>query len=189
MHGPGHVFVVHGSLTDLVCDLALIPTAWDMYVEDYWERYCPEQPGGPTEAEVAESRVALERGDRVGALVPAQPTRPAFRYVDVGRNRGKPLEGDRKTQELRWLDESVRTALAHVRDDVAAGRLAGARERPLVAVPAFGPGEGGFKDVRGEVARTLQSGARRPRATAGPTSSSCASTARTSPSSRASGRT
>lgn len=155
MQAPGHVFVVQGSLTELVCDMALIPTAWDMYVEPYWRQYCPRQTGGPSEAELAPSRIALAGGDRVGAFVPATKTRAAIRYVDVGIGRRPVLEGELKLAAVRWLDEGVASALARVREDVHAGRLTRGRERPLVAVPALGTGEGGFDTVRGEVTRSL----------------------------------
>lgn len=155
MTGPGHVFVLHGSLTALVCDLALIPTASDMYVEAYWERYCPRVPGGPTEEEVAAARRSLATGSRVGDLVPATRERPAFRYVDVGLGRGRRMEGAYREAAVQWLDDGVGLALTQVTEDVREGRLRATRERPLVAIPALGTGEGGFDAVRGEVTRNL----------------------------------
>src|SRR4051794_31716982 len=98
MPSPGHVFVVHGSLTELVCDLALIPTARDMFVEPYWRQYCAGQPGGPSEIELASSRAALASGRRVGELVPATAKRAAFRYVDVGIGRGTLRDGSRTAE-------------------------------------------------------------------------------------------
>ena len=153
VHKPGHVFVLHASLTDLACDLALIPTARDMYVEPYWGRYRPG-PSGPSDQDVGPARATLARDGRVGDLVPACEGRPAFRYVDVGLG-SRPMEGSYRDWALRWLDEGVAAALAAVHDDVGARRLDADRERPLVAVPALGTGYGGFDAVRGEVTAQL----------------------------------
>lgn len=155
MPGPGHVFVVHGSLPHLVCDVALIPTAGDAWVESTWRRYCPREPGGPPDDLLDATRAAFVAGHRVGPLAPADGGRPAFRYVDVGIGHGHDFERDSERRALTWLDEGVTEALAAVSADVDAGALRGRRERPLVALPAFGTGQGGFGTVRGEVSETL----------------------------------
>lgn len=153
MADPGHVFVVHGSLPDLVCDLALIPTDSSVSVRRRWGRYSPRLPEGPSAADVATTRQAFATGARVGPLIRV-PGRPPFRYVDVGRHGLDDLEGEHLQDELRWLDRGVEEALAAAVADMEAGLPAG-RERPLVALPAFGTGGGGFDAVRGTVARSL----------------------------------
>jgi hypothetical protein len=152
MTGPGHVFVVHGSLPDLVCDLALIPTDTRLAIRSGWGRYSTRHPDGPTAADVAATRQAFASGARIGPQL-RLPDRPPFRYVDVGRRGGGQLEGEHLQAELDWLDHGVEQALAAALQD-SAGLNAG-RERPLVGLPAFGTAGGGFDRVRGTVAASL----------------------------------
>lgn len=152
MTGPGHVFVVHGSLPHLVCDLVLIPTDAGVHVEPGWGRYSTSHQNGPTAADLAPTRQAFAADARVGPQI-RLAGRPPFRYVDVGRRGGGLLEGEHLQAELDWLDAGIEQALAAAESDSAG--LRGRRDRPLVALPAFGTGGGGFDEVRGTVARSL----------------------------------
>lgn len=153
MDNSGHVFVVQGSLPDVVCDLALIPTDSRLSVRETWGRFSPRSPDGPRADEVAASRMALSRGLRVGELIQS-PSRPAFRYVDVGLPNSGRLEGKDLERAVVWLEEGITKALRLITEDVKAG-LSSTRERPLVSLPALGTAGGGFGAVRGRVARQL----------------------------------
>jgi hypothetical protein len=152
MTSPGHVFVVQGSLTNMVCDLALIPTDRSLSVRTTWGRYSPRNPDGPGISDVAATKAAFAARARVGELL-RLPPRPPFRYVDVGRGGGL-LEGQNLDRELRWLEEGLEQALTLSAQDAVAG-LGSRRERPLVAVPAFGTDGGGFDQVRGTATSLL----------------------------------
>jgi hypothetical protein len=152
MTSPGHVFVVHGSLTNMVCDLALIPTDRSLSVRTTWGRYSPRNKDGPGVSDVAATKAAFAAGARVGELL-RLPPRPPFRYVDVGRGGGL-LEGQNRDRELRWLEEGLEQALTLSAQDAVAG-LGSRRERPLVALPVFGTDGGGFDKVRGKATASL----------------------------------
>lgn len=103
-------------------------------------------------SDVAVTKAALAAGARVGELL-RLPPRPPFRYVDVGRGGGL-LEGQNLDRELRWLEEGLEQALTLSAQDAVAG-LGSRRERPLVALPAFGTDGGGFDQVRGRATGLL----------------------------------
>jgi NAD-dependent SIR2 family protein deacetylase len=130
----GHTFVVQGDLTRLACDLVLIPTDITGGVtRDFKGLGHPLPPGWSSDHA------------RVTDHVPG----PGFgdcrlrRWVDVG---SVPFLAD-----VEWLLEGVRQALDAAGRSVNCQTPLNGRACPLVAMPLFGTGAGGFDAVRGAV--------------------------------------
>jgi len=135
MPEPGHVFVVHADLTKLACDYYLIPTDAGLDVGRHWRgRFGSPRSDLPV-AKVSETdRVTNARTLHDGARV---------RWVDTGYVHDASLE---------WLEDGVRQALSEVEADLrdaTGGR--NRRARPLVGMPVFGTGAGGYDGIRGDV--------------------------------------
>lgn len=132
---PGHVFVVHADLTKLACDVYLVPTDVHLWVTGHWHAFgTPLSQNPPGWA---------NDGRRVTDLAPAHDGEALVGWVNTGSLPDR--------DPVDWLTEGVRQAL-----DEAGKRLAGrtprhGRVRPLVGLPVFGIGEGGFGGKRGEV--------------------------------------
>ena len=125
---PGRVHVVHGDLTALDCDVAVVPTDALVRVEESWRGLVTQD----------EARAGVPAGWRGG---------PGARSVGIGRRDGDgPLrvllevakEGSRP---VRWYLDGVREALAGA--DGSACRPAPRRRRALVGLPLVGTGLGG----------------------------------------------
>ena len=125
----GHVFVAHGDLRTLACDGVLVPTDHRSHVRTYWGRWTSPGAG----AVVSHKRIS-ERQEIGGQVV---------RYVHVGS-----VESPAK---IPWLAEGVRQALTAAAGDVTAGGSTpqNRRVRPLIGMPVFGVGGGGFDRQRG----------------------------------------
>ena len=131
------MFVIHGDLLELACDAVLVPTDEWMVVEGYWKRW-----------KLDENRLKAlkKKGFRVTGPVVIRGQR--IRYVDVGR--------DPETADLTWLQVGIRAALREVVKDCKRDPSAlHKRERPLVAMPLLGVGEGGYNEKRGEALSIL----------------------------------
>jgi NAD-dependent SIR2 family protein deacetylase len=136
-NGKGHLFVIHGNLLELACDAVLVPSDVVMKVEDYWERWKLDRqtlrslwkPGGRV------SEATVVDGQRV-------------RYLDIG---SVPSLAD-----LDWLRDGIKAGLAAaVKDFEANPEALHNRERPLLAMPLVGVGQGGFNEKRGEALAML----------------------------------
>ena len=138
MPEDGHVFVVHADLTKLACDYYLIPTDASLDVGRHWRGKFGSPRSDLPVAKVSETdRVTNARTLHDGARV---------RWVDTG---GVP---DARSERMGWLEDGVRQALSDVEADlrdVTGGR--NRRARPLVGMPVFGTGAGGYDGIRGEV--------------------------------------
>jgi len=134
----GHVFVVHADLTKLACDYYLIPTDASLDVGRHWRGKFGSPRSDLPVAKVSDTdRVTNARTLHDGARV---------RWVDTGS------VPDARSEPLGWLEDGVRQAFSEVDADlrdVAGGR--NRRARPLVGMPVFGTGAGGYDGIRGEV--------------------------------------
>lgn len=135
MNAPPHTFVVQGDLTKLACDLLLVPTDAYLWVAEGFRRL-----GTPV--------MPLDWGDvgvRVsGSFHERDAEKPRLmRWVNTGSTPGQ--------ANVEWLREGVRQALDAAAADVGGGGpFRNGRVRPLVGLPAFGTGTGGFAGIRGE---------------------------------------
>jgi hypothetical protein len=121
------VFVAHGDLTRLACDGVLVPTDFRLKVRDDWGRWVPNNK------EIIWCDRVTERRRIKGQWV---------RYVDVGSAES--------VAEVAWLVEGVRQALTAATGDFDVqerGRYG--RARPLIGMPVFGTGGGGYNPQRG----------------------------------------
>ena len=132
---PPHTFVVQGDLTKLACDLLLIPT--DMFLgvtAGFRQLGTPVAPAGWGDDDVRVTGANPERGVENARLV---------RWVNAGSTPSR--------ANVEWLREGVRQALDFAAENVSgSGPFHNGRVRPLVGLPAFGTGAGGFGGIRGE---------------------------------------
>jgi hypothetical protein len=128
-------FVVQGDLTRLACDVVLLPTDAGLYVTGHWADFArPSPPDGWG-----------NNGVRVTNAVADTRRDPArlVRWVNTG---SLPWQRD-----FGWLLAGVRQALEAASDTVAGRSPLNGRACPLVGLPLFGTGAGGYDAVRGEV--------------------------------------
>jgi|tagenome__1003787_1003787.scaffolds.fasta_scaffold20967491_3 hypothetical protein len=128
----GHVFVVHGRIESVVHDVAIVPTASNFHVRDYWKPILGEDSGRWRPRGWPRDEYAKARG------------RDDVWFVNVGGRRSAGVE------------VIVERSLAALRE-IAAARPQPSRNRikPLVAVPVFGIAGGGLDKKRGDVVRRL----------------------------------
>ena len=130
-------FVAQADLTKLACDIVLVPTDAGLYVTESWRGLGP-----PPEAPAGWG----DRGVRVTEAVPERENTPPrlVRWVNTGNI---PARAD----DVDWLMQGVRQALDAAAQSVRGQEPANKRARPLVGLPLFGIGAGGYGAVRGEV--------------------------------------
>jgi hypothetical protein len=134
MNAVGHTFVVQGDLTRLGCDLILIPTdIGGSVTRGFSDLGYPLPPGWSSDhARVTDPVLEHGAGDR-----------RLMRWVNVG---SVPSLAD-----VQWLLEGVQQALDAAGQSLDGRTPRNGRARPLVGMPLFGTGAGGFDAVRGEV--------------------------------------
>ena len=135
MNAGAHTFVVQADLTKLACDLVLLPTDLGLDVRKHWTILGqPRRPSCWSNSGVRVTDAIPERGSEHGRLA---------RWVNTGSIPS--------LAKVEWLLEGVRQALDGAGASVRAKPPLNARARPLVGLPLFGTGAGGFDAVRGEV--------------------------------------
>lgn len=135
MDAGAHTFVVQAHLTKLSCDLVLIPTDLGLDVGKHWaDLGQPRRPSGWSNSGVRVTDAVPVRGSGHDRLA---------RWVNTGSTPSQ--------AKVEWLLEGVRQALDAAGASVRARPPLNARARPLVGLPLFGTGAGGFDAVRGEV--------------------------------------
>ena len=130
----GHVFVVHGDLTQLACDEVIVPTGPGFEVGAHWHALVPTRP----------TEDALDQVGRSGAS-------PRWARLRTGEGVWLLETGSGDRREASWYAEGVRGVLAAIgtqRERSAARR---GRARHLVALPLIGVGRGGADSRRGDV--------------------------------------
>jgi hypothetical protein len=133
---PGRVHVVHGDLTALDCDVAVVPTDALVRVEDSWHDLVTQE----------EARAAVPEGWRGGS---GARTVGIGRRDDDGPDRVLVEVATEGSRPVGWYVDGVREAL-----ELAAGsgcRPAARRRRPLVGLPLVGTGLGGSGGRRGDL--------------------------------------
>ena len=131
----GHTFVVQADLGKLACDLVLLPTDEGLDVRKHWTHLGqPRPPSGWSNSGVRVTDAVPECGFGQDRLV---------RWVNTGSIPS--------LAKVQWLLEGVRQALDAAGRSVSARPPLNARTRPLVGLPLFGTGAGGFDALRGEV--------------------------------------
>ena len=135
MTAAAHTFVVQAGLTKLACDVVLVPTDAFLDVRPQWtDLGQPRKPSGWSNS-----------GIRVtgGARDPSCGQRRFVHWVNTGSVP--------RLADVEWLAEGVRQALDAAGDTVHDKPILNDRARPLVGLPLFGTGAGGYDAVRGEV--------------------------------------
>lgn len=138
MEAAPHVFVAHTDLTKLACDLVLIPTDANRYVTAHWRYfgrpYPASLPSGWSDSDARVTKAVLEESPGFDRLV---------RWVNTGSIPGR--------EDVDWLLEGVRQGLDAAGESLGGKQAQHDRARPLVGLPLFGTGAGGFDVVRGQV--------------------------------------
>jgi hypothetical protein len=128
------VFVVHGDLTQLACDEAIVPAGSGFEVSAHWHALVPTQPGKGALDLVGQSG-ASPRWARLR-------TREGVWLLDTG-------SGDRR--EASWYAEGLRGVLTAIATQPERSAARRGRARHLAAVPLVGVGRGGADGRRGDV--------------------------------------
>ena len=149
----GHVFVVHGDLTQLACDDVLVPTDRQRLVTDGFLESVPHQARGERRNRHTVVHPIQEDDGLSGRVrrLPATPDAPRAWLLDVSFGDVEP--------EADWFVQGVAEFLARVAADEHPSRLN--RARRLAALPLVGTGEGGAASRRDEVILRLLPALRR----------------------------
>ena len=135
MIAAAHTFVVQADLTKLACDVVLVPTDVFLDVRPQWRDLGqPCKPSGWNNSGVRVTGAARD------------PSRGQSRLVHWVNTGNVPLLAD-----VEWLVEGVRQALDAAGETVHNKPILNDRGRPLVGLPLFGTGAGGYDAVRGQV--------------------------------------
>lgn len=138
----GHLFIIRGDLTRIACDAWLMPTGYELTVEDYWLTFEPDgfrdalgklRGNLPSEWATGEERVSP---------VPFWPP-----------ERSRPWLVNIIYQEKERLIEAVRAFVERVLAEGKPPR--NHRERHLLALPVISTGFGGGALVKGQVINVL----------------------------------
>jgi hypothetical protein len=139
----GHVFVVGGDLTRLVCDDVVVPTDRSLRLSSGWCPLLPEEVVVAEEADGVRVEQSWRNDERVLEL-PGEGT-PHVWLVDTVDDDGR---------GLTWILDGAREALAAVAARPVPEPAHG-RARRLVGLPALGTGWGGAAGERGALLQQL----------------------------------
>lgn len=142
----GHVFVLHGDLRCIAADAVLIPCDCTFDINDHWGRFAAHA----AECVRREDLRWDAHYDRVSTAHDVD--HQLCRFVNTGATEDSPDAG--------WLGSGVAQGLAALVEDVVSRTSLNERSRPLIAMPLFGTGEGGFHAVRGEALTAVLGAAR-----------------------------
>ena len=130
-----HTFAVQADLTKLACDVVPVPTDLFLDVRPQWtDLGQPCKPSGWNNSNVRVTGATCDPSCGQSRLV---------HWVNIG---SVPAFAD-----VEWLVEGVRQALDAAGDTLHGKSILHGRGRPLVGLPLFGTGAGGYDAVRGEV--------------------------------------
>lgn len=139
---PGHLFIVRGDITQFACDGWLMPTGFDLIIEDYWLK--PEPPGFKKALNDLRSRLpdSWAKGDKRVLSVDFWPP-----------NRSRPWMVNVIDQALNEVHQVIGPFIEAVK---ATGQPPkNNRERLLLALPVIRTGKGGGAKVKGQVIASL----------------------------------
>lgn len=144
----GHLFVVQGDLLGVACDAVLIPSGTGA------DGAGVTRPGRVTSGWLADLGGAVQNGFLVDAPDAERPVVMVVEPDDIRRPAvWAGFTGDRGDEPLdfhtRVVDGFIRGAGAHARVSSCSGSRPLMSERPVVALPLIGGGEGGRRDDRG----------------------------------------
>jgi hypothetical protein len=167
----GHLFITQGDLTRLACDAWLLPTSKTLWVEDSWLRSAPGQLKnkartlGPNHpglrpnriVQVFETALSPEMGWYTGE-------ERTFDWTDWKTDNGQnrpwltrmAIDDWRPISEKAdWYAEGARQFVEGAAKKSNRNETRLKRERPLLAVPIVGTGEGGGSQEAGVILRRL----------------------------------
>lgn len=144
----GHLFVVRGDLLGVACDAILIPSGTGI------DEGGTLRAGHVTTAWLGELGAAVQGGFLLDA---PDAERPVTRALDADGIRRPAIwagfSGDQDDEPLgfytRVVDAFIGEAGEHARTHASAGPRPLMSDRPLVAMPLIGSGEGGRREDRG----------------------------------------
>lgn len=138
----GHLFIFRGDLTKLACDGWLMPTGYELSVENYWLNPEPEGFGQALSELYKQQGEEWRLGKKRVLPVPLWPddrSRPWLVNI-IYRRMDRMIEA---------VEQFVETVLAQAAEPV------NDRERHLLALPVISTGFGGGAKVKGQVIDTL----------------------------------
>jgi hypothetical protein len=142
----GHLFVTRGDVTALACSAWLLPGNEDRGPGTRFS-WLTSTSGLRPQFEDSRLRDAdpVRGCERIWRLArPADELAPQAYLMNSGGHRGL---------ELAWYLEGLDQFLEALRQDVDRWRVGVERDRPLIAVPMFGTGEGGADQTRGGIVK------------------------------------
>ncbi len=145
---PGHLFVVHGDLLQLVHDAWLAPTDCLWNVTAGWRLALGMPPDADRLDPAARGLVIPSSWGHDGRVCPLPDEGDGSRawLCDVGSHAG---------EASAWYAEGVRQFLDTASRDLADRKPARRRERPLLALPVVGTGAGGQARTVGAVVEPI----------------------------------
>lgn len=132
-HHPSHLFVVHGTIGEVVHDAVIIPTDAYLTVEEHWRKFGDSEPL-PTRADFS---AGWARWGTSSAWLVDVASRD---YQTVLAHLGEALHAIAEARPWHGSDERVPR---------------GRRPLPLVVLPVLGIGSGGHGDEKGSVLSRL----------------------------------
>jgi hypothetical protein len=136
----GHVFVVHGDLTQLACDDIVIPSDVALRVSDHWRSVVPGELD-PKALGLTQTEWEQQRCGRVRRIDEAGGTDGVWLLNTTSRAE----------RDASWFAEGVRAVLEAVAQYRRGSRPGRGRARHLVALPLVGVGRGGADAQRGDL--------------------------------------
>src|SRR5207248_611461 len=135
----GHVFLVHGDLTQLACDAWLVPSTSQPRPGTGWQHAVAEN--GPPGTPASWSGVS-------GRVLPWEPLRPGLPRPWLVRTAHRP-----ETEPEKFVD-AARQFLETAASNLPPKPLHG-RALPLLALPVVGAGAAGGARQAGQIVRVL----------------------------------
>jgi SIR2-like domain len=144
----GHLFITRGDIRHLACHAWLLPTDVGVNIEPVWHRgdsRIHAALGRGAERVIREDPAWRRQDVRAMRMLTARGGRPEVWLGNVGGGEQTPA---------RWV---VKAVVEFVRRaaETTAGVEPSRRDRPLLAIPFVGTGEGGLAKRKGHVAKEL----------------------------------
>jgi hypothetical protein len=128
---PGHVFVVHGDLTQLACDDLVVPAGPGFDVRAHWHRVVPPRPVGHEVDHPDGAERWVRSTDDEGVWL-----------LDIGQDQQR---------DVSWYAEGIRGVLSAIAEHQTGRPPRHGRIRHLTALPLLGAGRRSAAARRGDV--------------------------------------